>query len=121
MNNTLINQDENLQPLIGGESLPANDLSFILNQDLCINTNETPYSENKETEPPTTAQLNSDNYIGEFLSDEDFQIALSNLHPSIPEDLAEASGVNVNIELSSEDRIEVSSDSAISSMSRSVS
>jgi hypothetical protein len=75
----------------------------------------------------TTNQLDSDNYIHELLSDEDLQmIGFSNLQTNLPilEDLVESvDDLNTNLnnlELTNEDRIEVSSDSAISSMSRSV-
>lgn len=76
----------------------------------------------------TTNQLDSDNYIHELLSDEDLQIiGFPNLQSNLPilEDLVESvddlnNNLN-NLELTNEDHIEVSSDSAISSMSRSVS
>ena len=128
LDSTLTNSDENLQSLIGG-----GDLSSVLNRDPCINNepycersvNQVVNSSNAIRSTTITNEIDSDNYIHELLSDEDLQmIGFPNLQPPCLEDLAEASGVNDlndNLDSTNEDRIEVSSDSAISSMSRSVS
>jgi len=98
-------QENTLQPLNDN----SEDLSSVINQNLHINQNEA-YDQST-----TSNQLNSDNYIHELLSDEDLQmIGFSNLHQPHLDDC-----LNDNLDLTNEDHIEVSSDSAISSMSRS--
>lgn len=75
----------------------------------------------------SATQLDSDNYIHELLSDEDLQmIGFPNLQTNLPilEDLVQSvddlnDNLN-NLELTNEDYNEASSDSAVSSMSRSV-
>ena len=116
-NNFLVDQENNLELLINN-----NDFSSILNQD-----NETLYECNHKLSDSTaqiTNQIDPD-YIHELLSDEDLQmIGFPNLRAPCLDEVGEASGIshlNDNLELTNEDRIEVSSDSAISSMSRSVS
>lgn len=94
--------------------------SNLINRKLIVSSQEATSSQ--------TNQIDQDNYINQMLSEEDFQIiGFQDLQTNLPvclvDDFEEIpdSRESVNLDLINEDHIEVSSDSAISSMSRSVS